>query len=464
MFADLSPGHPEVSWMAGITLWMAIWWLTEVVHLAVTSFIPFVFLPLLGIADAKTVAFQYMDPVIFLFVGGFLLAFAIEKHGMHQRIALGILSRVGRSPSSILAGVMTVAFLLSMWISNTATVMMLLSAVLAIAKQMDGHADDKSARKIGAALLVGLAYAATVGGMSTLVGTPPNMVFYRVFTETYPAHKGMDFLRWFAVAFPVAVVFLCLAFVIIQRSLLGHHAGVKFDRRLFGAQLRSLGKLNRDQAVVLSIFILTVLLWFTREGIQAGSFYFTGWSALLPDPQYVQDGTVAVLMALLLFLIPGKEQKGEALLEWEDAGRLPFGIILLFGSGFALAKGFELSGLSQWLAGRLTLLEQAPLWLVVLMICAVVCIISEFASNVASIQLVLPILVSLQTVLKVDPLLLMVPATLAASLGFMLPVATAPNTIVFGTGYIRVREMMRAGWWMDLAGVGLITLAVLLFY
>jgi sodium-dependent dicarboxylate transporter 2/3/5 len=460
IFTGLEPTNRCVTYMAGVAVWMAVWWLTEVVHLAVTSLLPFVLLPLFGIADAKTVAFQYMDPIIFLFIGGFIIAFAIERWGLHQRIALKILSIVGSKPENILLGIMITTFCFSMWISNTATVMMLISAVFAVIGQVELHVDNPGYRKrIAAALLIGLAYSGSIGGMSTLVGTPTNMIFLRTYTETYPGAMEINFSSWFVFGFPVAVVLLTVTYFVLKFIFLKKEISIEIDKEYFSKQFRDLGAMKFEEKVVALIFCLTAVLWFSREGISIGSAGFKGWSELFGAKKaFIHDSTVAIVMAVLLFIIPSKNEKGRSLITWNEASRLPFDIILLFGSGFALAKGFELSGLSNWLAGELSFLDKSNLFLITLSICTVVAIISEFASNVASIQLIIPILVSIQHVLGVHPLLLMIPATLAASLGFMLPVATAPNTIVFGSKQIRVRDMMKAGAILDVVGIIVISL------
>lgn len=461
VFADLSPGNPLVTRMAAVAVWMAIWWLTEVVHLAVTALVPIVFLPLFGIAEPKLVAFQYMDQIIFLFIGGFLISFAIERWGLHERIALRILRIVGTRSDRILMGVMLTAYLISMWISNTATVMMLLSAVLSIV-YMTGQLSGNTPQQKGfaKALLIGLAYAATIGGMATLVGTPPNMVFFRAYQEAYPDSNDVNFATWFAIGFPVSLIMIVCCFFILRKLFLAGNYNHGLTNNYFTETYNRLGPISIEQRIVSFIFILTAVLWFTRADIDFGLFVLHGWSNLFPFPEFIQDSTVAVFMALLLFVIPSKNEPGTSLLQWKDAARLPFDIILLFGSGFALAKGFEVSGLSDWLAGQLRIFEGTSPLLMVLSIVVIVCIISEFASNVASIQLVLPILIAFQKELDISPMLLMIPATLAASLGFMLPVATAPNTIVFGSGKIAVNDMARAGLLMNLTGITVITLVV----
>ncbi|MDQ3051446.1 MAG: SLC13 family permease [Bacteroidota bacterium] len=463
LYTDLSPGNPMVTRMAAVTVWMAIWWFTEVVHLAVTALIPIVFLPILGIAEPKVVAFQYMDQIIFLFIGGFLISFAIERWGLHERIALRILRVVGTRSDRILLGVMLTAYLISMWISNTATVMMLISAVLAIVYmtgQISGETEQQ--KDFGKALLIGLAYSSTIGGMATLVGTPPNMVFLRAYQEAYPGNTDINFASWFAIGFPVSLIMIVCCYFIIRQFFLhkGFQHGLTQD--YFINAYNRLGPVSFEQRIVSIVFVATALLWFTRANIDFGIFVLPGWNNLFPFPEYIQDSTVAVFMALLLFLIPSRNEPGAALLQWKDAVKLPFDIILLFGSGFALAKGFEISGLSDWLAGQLRIFEGTNKVVMVLGIVIIVCVISEFASNVASIQLVIPILIAFQKELDISPLVLMVPATLAASLGFMLPVATAPNTIVFGSRRIAVKDMAKAGFWMDLTGILVITFIVLL--
>ena len=458
---DLVPGNPMVTRMAAVTVWMAVWWLTEVVHLAVTALLPMILMPILGIADSKTTAFQYMDPIIFLFIGGFIIAFAIERWHLHQRIALKILMLVGTSPSRILFGVMLTSYLISMWISNTATVMMLLSAVLAVIVQIEKHfKEEHHSHKMASALLVGLAYSATIGGMATLVGTPTNMIFLREYSEKFPDNHDMNFFAWFKIGFPISIVFLLIAFFVLKKIFIKKEAVLMIEKSYFVDAYKRLGKMSADEKMVSFVFILTALLWFTRADIDFGYFVMKGWSNLFPNKDFLQDSTVAIFMGVLLFLIPSKTEKGRALITWTEASKLPFDIILLFGGGFAMAKGVELSGLTNWLAMQLQFTPDTNIYFLIFTMCIVVCIISEFASNVTCIQLMLPILIAIQQTMNIHPLLLMVPATLAASLGFMLPVATGANTIVFGTKRVRVNDMLKAGFALDFIGILLITLSI----
>ncbi len=453
------PTHPHLMLMAGITIWIALWWLTEVIHIAVTSLVPFVILPICGISDIKEIAAQYMDPVLFLFIGGFFLAFAIEHWGLHKRIALKILSITGHNASMLLLGVMLTAWLISMWISNTATVMMLLSAVLAVIYQIDHHIDNKTHhRKLASALMIGLAYAATIGGMATLVGTPTNMIFYRAYVEAYPNSGDLTFLSWFKIGFPVSMLLFLTTWITLRSRIPKRELQGVFNVEVFKEGYQKLGRITADEKRVGIIFIITAILWFTRADIPLGEFTIKGWSKLFKNAAQIQDSTVAIFMAILLFIIPSKSMPGKKLLDWKETSKLPYDIILLFGSGFALAKGFEDSGLSDFLAAQLQILQGVnPIW-IILMVCILVTVISEFASNVASIQLVLPILISLQQAMHLHPLLLMIPATLAASLGFMMPIATAGNTIVFSSGHIKTKEMAIAGFVSNLAGIIFITL------
>jgi sodium-dependent dicarboxylate transporter 2/3/5 len=458
LFGNLQPGKPEVTYMAAITAWIACRWLTEVIDVAITSLLPLILMPVMGILNAKSTAQQYNDQIIFLFIGGFILSFAIEKWGLHKRISLKILSYIGSSPTKILMGIMVATFLISMWMSNTATVMMLLSAVLAINYHIEEEVSKTHSSRIAIALLLGLAYSGSIGGMATLVGTPTNMIFSSYYQDNVSATHPISFAAWFSIGFPIALLLLIATFLILRFFYLKKESNIRFDINFFKNGYKALGKFSFEEKWVISIFSVTAVLWFTRSNLDFGFIKIKGWSNLFTDTEFVQDSTVAICAAVLLFIIPSKANKGEQLLMWTDVKRLPYDIILLFGSGFALAKGFDASGLSDWMAGQLHFLHDVHPYFLILGICVMVCVISEFASNVASIQLVLPILFALSKSMKIDPLILMFPATLAASLGYMLPVATAANTIVFGTKQVPLRHMLKSGFWIDVIGILLISL------
>lgn len=480
LFIDLDPANPLVSRMAAITIWVAVWWLFEVVDIGVSAFLPLILMPLCGIMDAKMAANQYIDHIIFLFIGGFLIAFALEKWHLHHRISLRILMTIGDNPAKILAGMMFTAYFISAWMSNTATTLMLYPAVLAVYTHVKS-VSGKPSENIAVALLLGLAYAASIGGMATLVGTPTNMIFYGYYKNKFPDDTTLNFLSWCKYGIPVSMGMLVACYAILRTLYIKKAENIPFDKTYFSDAYKRLGEWSKEQLIVTFFFVLTVMLWFTRADIDLGVFKFEGWGdwfsfnlmengkAVLKDGQtvsrpFVEESTIAVFIAALLFFIPAKTPTGEktTLLTWEDAQKIPLNILLLFGAGFALGKGFEVSGLSQWIAARLEFLKGESTLVLIICICIVICVISEFASNVASIQLSLPILMALTQSMNIPPLLLMIPATLAASLGFMLPVATAPNTIVFSSGLIPVRKMLYAGFFLDIVGILLITLVCML--
>lgn len=464
LLVGLTSLETKVAFMIGVAIWMAWWWMTEVVPVAVTALLPMILLPALGIASAKETGTKYMDSILFLYIGGFILAFALEKWHLHKRIAFLILSIAGTKPSRILMGVMFTSYFISMWISNTATVMMLLAAVLALVTEMDAHyTDEKRKRNLAAGLLIGLAYAGSIGGMATLVGTPTNMIFYREYTSNFPTANDMDFFEWAKIGIPVSVFLLIIAYQSLRMMFFRSLNESVVNADYFKLKLRELGPWTQEEKTVAGVFLMTVVLWFTRADIDFGNFIIPGWSNLLKGYEnYIDDGTIAVFAAVLLFLIPASDRKSK-LMTWSDAKRIPFEIILLFGGGFALAFGFEASGLSKTLAGSVASLNVHPV-LIVLFVVTMICVISEFASNVATIQLMIPLLVSGFAGGELNPLFILVPATLAASLGFMMPIATPPNTIVYGTKFIHAKELARAGLFVNVAGIlGLTLLAYLLY-
>lgn len=459
---DLDPQKRETTWMAGIAVWMCIWWFSEAVGLAITAMVPVFMMPLLGISDTKTVAQQYSDSIIFLFIGGFMLAFAIEKWNFHKRIAIKILTVVGTSPSTILMGIMLATYLISNWISNTATTMMLFSAVLALINETRHYIKHNSSR-FAAALLLGLAFSATIGGMATPVGTPPNMYFFKAFQQAYPDDHSLNFLKWSSIGYPISFCLLVVTYLVLDFYFLRKKVSIDIDKLYFQDSYKQLGKLSWEEKWVAGVFTFCILAWFTRADIEIGSFRFYGWNHLFRVPKFIDDSFVALAAAFVLFLVPSKANKGDALLEWEDAKKLRYDIILMFGSGFALAYGFEVSGLSNWLASGLAGLKGVSPILIIFGICVIVTLISEFASNIASIQLAIPVMIALQKDLELPALLIMMPATFAASLGFMLPVATAANTIVFGTKQIHIKDMFKVGIVLDIIGIVIITLLCYLY-
>lgn len=451
-----STGNELASRMAGLIIWIALWWITEPVDLAVTSLVPFVGLPILGILDAGSVASQYMDQVIFLFIGGFLLSIAVEKTELHVRIASLIMKLFGKDPSNILAGVMTTSFLVSMWMSNTATVLMLIPPVTAIINVYGK--DNRELRGFFTAMLLGIAYSASLGGMATPVGTPTNMIFFSYINKSPEVYGSISFLEWMQWGVPLSFFLVITCFILLKFLFLRNmDSMISINEKMIFVTK----KLNSDQKTVGIVFLATALLWFFRADIRFGEIRIPGWTSIFSKSNFILDSTVAIFMAALLFFIPSKTNKGRRLMEWEDAARLPFGILFLFGGGFALAKGFDSSGLTIILSNALISLKKLDMLILLIALCALITLLSEFASNVATIQLALPVIATLAISLEINSIYLMVPATLAASMGFMLPVATAPNTIVYATKLVRPKEMLKAGIIMDV--IGIISIALVFF-
>ncbi|MCB1221898.1 MAG: SLC13/DASS family transporter [Planctomycetales bacterium] len=460
LFADLQPGQPAVTRMAAVALWMAIWWISEAVPLAVTALLPVAVFPLLSIMSGKQVATQYFNNVIFLFIGGFIIALAMQRWNLHRRIALGIIGLVGQSPARLLLGFMLATAFLSMWISNTATTMMMVPIAMAVILRIDEGRQVASGRSFPTGLLLGIAYAASIGGISTLVGTPPNLSFLRIHAISFPDAPEISFTQWLLFAAPMCIVLLAAVWLFLFR-LYGQRQQA-IDAGVFEAERRQLGQVSREEWGVLSVFVGTALLWLTRSDITVGTLQLRGWASPLGLDGMVDDGTVAILMALLLFIIPSKRSDNGRLMGWEDTLQLPWGIVLLFGGGFALASGFKESGLSEWCGGQLSALSGVHPVVMVLAICLLITFLTELTSNTATTEMILPVLAATAVAINVDPLLLMVPATISASCAFMLPVATPPNAIIFGSGRISMAEMARAGLLINLFAALLVTASVFL--
>jgi len=448
--------------MAAVAVLMAGWWITEAIPIPVTALLPVALFPLLGILKGTQTAGLYFNHIIFLFIGGFVFALAMQRWDLHRRIALKILLLLGTSPRRLVLGFMTATWFLSMWISNTAATMMMLPMALAIGGQFRARIAGESCRKFTVALLLGVAYSASIGGLATLIGTPPNLSMARILHIVFPGAPELSFATWFAFALPLSVTFLVIAWLMLCRLFLRGDQVVCAEVGLIEREHREQGPMSFEQRSVLVLFTLLVFGWMFRADIALSGFVIPGWSNLFPAAAFIDDGTIAVAIALLLFLIPSRAQPGARLMDWETAVQLKWGIVLLFGGGFALASGFKESGLSEWMGTQLAGLHDLPPLLIVMGVCLLITFATELTSNTATIEMALPILGSLAVAIEADPLLLMVPATLSASCAFMLPVATPPNAIVFGSGEVRMSDMMRGGILLNLIGVVLITAAVYL--
>ena len=458
LFLDLSPGHPEVTRTAAVAVLMALWWTAEALPLAATALLPMVLFPMLGVMDGKAVAGQYFNDIIFLFIGGFIVALAMQRWNLHRRIALRFLMFFGARPRRILFGFMAATAFLSMWISNTATTMMMVPIVLAIILNLEETLGRETVKRYAVGACLGIAYAASIGGIATLVGTPPNLVLARVFQIHFPAAPEISFAAWFLFALPLSLVFLVFVWGWLAWRYAPRGDGFSIPQGIFERQYAELGPMSWPERVVLVDFVLLVFLWLLRADINFGAFTLPGWSRLFPQPGYLSDGVVAVTMALALFLVPAKSENAARIADWGTTRQLPWNIVILFGGGFALAKGFESSGLSLWIGGHLEGLSALPPIVMVLCICLLVTFLTELTSNTATAQMLLPVIASLAVAVQVDPLLFMIPAALSCSFAFMLPVATPPNAIVFGTDRVQITDMVKTGLVLNLVGAVLITL------
>lgn len=460
-FIELNPEQPTVGRAMGVALWMALWWVAEIVPLAITSLLPIVLFPLLGVMDGKDVSSAYFNHVIFLFIGGFIIALAIERWNLHKRIATKILLSVGVSPGKLLFGFMFATAFLSMWISNTATTMMMIPILISIIKKMEAVNGRAKVYNFSIGLLLATAYSASIGGIATLVGTPPNLSFARIFHIYFPEAPEITFSGWFLFALPLSILMFALLYVYIYLVFIKRKRDWTFiQKESLKEDLSQLGKITYEEKVIGVIFFLLALLWLTRSNITIGEFTFHGWSNLFSNPKFINDGTVAIMVALVLFVIPSKKDKNVYLMGRQAIEDIPWEIVLLFGGGFALANGFKESGLSTWIGEQLIWLKSVHPMLIILCIALIVTFLTELTSNTATVETFLPILAGLSISIEVNPLLFMIPATLAGSMAFMLPVATPPNAIVFGTRRLRVSHMMKTGIFLNIAGSIILTLFV----
>jgi sodium-dependent dicarboxylate transporter 2/3/5 len=461
LFGDLDPGHPEVTATLAVACLMAIWWITEAIPLAVTSLLPVALFPLLGIMDGKETSSAYFNHVIFLFIGGFIIALAMQKWNLHRRIALKILRWTGTSPGRILFGFMFATSFLSMWISNTATAMMMIPIVISIISELSKSIGQTEMKRFSIGLLLGIAYSASIGGIATLVGTPPNLSFARIFQIYFPDAPEISFASWFFFAIPITVIFFGLIWIylfLFFKPAKGQWSNIK--AMTFRDEYAKLGKIAYEEMVVFTAFISVALLWLTRSDIDLGSFTIPGWSGLFNKPEFINDGTIAIFIGVVLFVIPSKDKPRKRIMDWKTATRLPWNIVLLFGGGFALASGFKESGLSIWIGQHMAGVLQAHPLLIIFTVSLMMTFLTELTSNTATTEMLLPILAGMSVSASINPLLFMLPATLSASMAFMLPVATPPNAIIFGTDRLRIIDMARAGFILNIIGAILVTLAV----
>jgi sodium-dependent dicarboxylate transporter 2/3/5 len=437
--------------LLSITLWMALWWVTESVPIAITALLPIILFPMTGAVDLQTTTASYGHKYIFLYMGGFMLAIAIEKWNLHKRIALNIIKIIGTNISKIILGFMVATAFLSMWISNTATAVMMLPIAMSIVAQLQDNPNTEKNENLifGKALMLSIAYSASIGGMATLIGTPPNLVFAGYVEETYGIE--ITFLQWLKFGVPIAIPLLVIAWLYLTKF------AFKFKQKEFpggkeeiNRLLVLIGPMKREEKLVSSIFVLTAFCWITRSFILQEFFPF------------IDDTIIAMTAGVLLFVVPASDFK-KRLITWEDAVKLPWGIILLFGGGMALAAGFQITGLASWLGAQMSIFQGLSVLVLVFVIITLVNFFTEFTSNLATTAMLLPILAPIAISLNINPYMLMVACTIAASCAFMMPVATPPNAVVFGSGYLRIPDMIKSGIWMNIISILFLTLMVYYF-
>jgi sodium-dependent dicarboxylate transporter 2/3/5 len=450
-FLELEGLSDQANAVLASTLWIAIWWITEAIPIAATSLLPIILFPLSGALPLADTTSSFGHRFVFLYLGGFILALAIQKWNLHKRIALNIIKVVGTNVQKIILGFMVATAFLSMWISNTATAVMMLPIGIAIIKQMKDLKNTSEDENLifGKALMLSIAYSASIGGIATLIGTPPNLVFAGIIQETY--NIEISFLKWFQFGLPISILLLAISWVYLTK------VAFKFKQNEFNKgkeeinrQLEELGSISYEEKIVLSVFVLTGLAWILRTYLL---------NKFIPN---LDDSIIALISGISLFLFQANNQEGkkEKIMNWEDAVKLPWGILLLFGGGLAIAQGFQSSGLANWIAENLTQLNGFSLFIILLVLITAVNFLTEITSNLATTAMLLPILAPTAVTLGVHPYILMVGATLAASCAFMLPVATPPNAVVFGSNYLKISDMVRVGILMNIISIIIIFMMV----
>ncbi|WP_203363374.1 DASS family sodium-coupled anion symporter [Bacillus sp. REN10] len=446
---------PEARAVLATTVWIAVWWITEAIPIPVTSLLPLILLPITGAVDGKAASAAYGDPIIFLFLGGFMIAIAMERWDLHRRIAMNIVGVMGTDSKRIVLGFMIATGFLSMWVSNTAAVMMMVPIGTAITYQAAQIVKQSGNQSIDIkgfekTVIFGIGFSGTIGGLGTLIGTPPNIIMAGAIENFYGVN--ISFADWMMMATPVVLIALIFTWLYLVNVAFP----IKFKELPGGMELireekRKLGKMSSEEKLVLFVFLFAGFMWVTRTFLWENENFF-----VIPG---ISDTMIAMVAAILLFILPSKS-KGGALLDWTVARELPWGVLLLFGGGLAIAAGFGETGLATWLGEQLVVLEQFPLFLVIVLVTAFVLFLTEITSNTATATMIMPVLAALAMAIDIHPFALMMSAAMAANCAFMLPVGTPPNAIIFATGKIQISEMMRAGFWVNVIAIILIVGAI----
>lgn len=442
LFSTAPEGMTPEAWrLVALATWMVIWWLGEAVPIPATALLPIPMMPLLGIAEMKPVAANYGHTLIFLFLGGFLLAAAMQRWGLHKRIALKIVSVVGTSPGRIIAGFMFATAFLSMWISNTATTIMMYAVGISVVGFIAQRTPEKSmVRNFGVALMLGIAYSASIGGVGTLIGTPPNALLASFLQSTYEIQ--IDFFTWMKFGIPVVLVMLPIAWIVLTKIIFpARHLKIGDAGSVIKGELAALGRMSKGEKAVAIVFLCAAAGWILRKQLVA-------WTGLP-----INDTSIALLAALTLFAWPISRERGHFAVDWDAARHVPWGVLILFGGGLALATGFKGTGLAEWIGQQVSGFDVST-WMLVFIILVAIVYLTEITSNTATTATFLPILGAVAVGLSIDPQLLVIPVALAASMAFMMPVATPPNAIVFSYEDLRLGDMVKAGFWLNIIAIG----------
>jgi sodium-dependent dicarboxylate transporter 2/3/5 len=432
--------------------WMVTWWATEAMPIPVSALLPMILFPLLGVATVREASAPYGDPVIFLFMGGFILALGLERHNLHQRIALNLIRLTGTSGNGIILGFMLSTALISMWISNTATAIMMLpiaSSVTSLLAKETGQGDDPRFKKFATGLMLAIAYAASIGGMATIIGTPPNVVMVGFMKRFYDL--DVSFTRWMMVGIPLMILALASCYFIITRILFRNHLpSIQGSAELIHRKLTDLGKLSKEEKLVLAVFSVTCFFWIFRQNLNG-----------MIGKNLLDDTTIAMAGGVVMFLIPINLSEQKFLLDWSDMKELPWGILLLFGGGLCLADGMEKSGLVQIVGNYFSNQSGISTSVLVFSLTAIAMGLTELMSNVALVTIFVPVVFGIADGFHLNPIWLAMPVTFAASCAFMMPISTPPNAVLFATGHIKMRDMIRTGILLNLFCLVIITILAL---
>jgi len=450
-FSALGSTVPEMFLVLGVAAWMVCWWITEAVPIPATSLLPIILFPLLGIFDIVAATAPYADPVVFLFMGGFIIALAMEHNKLHLRIALKLITLTGSKPNGIILGFYIATFVLSMWISNTATAVMMLPVALSIINlfkiQNPLLEQDKGYKNFALTLMLGIAYAANIGGVVTIIGTPPNVVMVGMMRQFLDFE--VDFNTWLLIGIPLGMLMLGIMYGLLVFILYPNRMSpIAGSDRLIQSQLKELGPMGKAEVRVSLIVLATAMSWILRSPI----------NTLIGSP-VLNDTLIAMMGGVLMFIVPAGQKDQKVLIGWQQMDRMPWGILLLFGGGLCLAKAMEVSGIVLEVGTFVSSFEDIPEWALILMLTLISLFLTELMSNVALTTIFIPVVIGIASGMGIPALILVIPVTLAASFAFMLPIATPPNAILFSSGLIKMKDMIKAGIWLNLIA----TLIILLF-